>query len=554
MSHSDRGVAVAMSLGGRAGRIAQSIPHNVLSRADGLFILLSRLEGDLGAELQDRVRMAAREFQKYRRPKGMNSSEFLVEFERRFSEAQQHGLNLNVTMLTLQLLEAAQLSEAQESWVLQTCAGDLTQYQTIRRALRRMPQLDTRHQDSSAWVTQQENPAWQTPNPFQDHHLNCAPAESSAASADTSLHEDYSDYYPLDDEDSDSDDDYCSTCPTCEDEQTCELLTSAFAIVNHRKRFVRKQNGGKRFYRKGAPRKRSAWAIDNQRNASDTVPPGWDAKRWLARSKCPGCGSRWHRNCGGQGKAYKIMRQKGQRKGSGGKHGGGGNGNGKGGNGKGGGLGKGSGFGIFMLTAASMLGNATAAIQNLALFSRPMFSEANVFKQQVSNNTTEPLFSNAQCFSHSSWHHDDMSSILPIDQKWTQAFTQLTDSSSHACSNLSSDVDIPHDYHTDHQSHHEYTLPKQIPNDIHVIHAWHLHDHVNNSFVDASNVPNVFIGIEPLSMNEREKLWKTYTPSSRLRYALMLDSGAPESAAGEQWISRFITAHNLEADTYREPF
>ena len=63
LAHPDRGVAVAMSLGGRAGRIAQSIPHAVLSRVVGLHILLTRLEADLGAELQDRVRLAAREFQ-----------------------------------------------------------------------------------------------------------------------------------------------------------------------------------------------------------------------------------------------------------------------------------------------------------------------------------------------------------------------------------------------------------------------------------------------------------------------------------------------------------
>ena len=126
MAHCDRGVAVAMSLGGRAGRIAQSIPHSVLSRNDGLWILLNRLESDLGSELQDRVRTAHREFQRFRRPRGMPAAEFVAEFEKRYGEAQQHGLQLNTVMLTLQLLESAMLTESQESWVLQTCAGDLT--------------------------------------------------------------------------------------------------------------------------------------------------------------------------------------------------------------------------------------------------------------------------------------------------------------------------------------------------------------------------------------------------------------------------------------------
>jgi hypothetical protein len=232
----------------------------------------------------------------------MSASEFLVEFERRYGEAQQHGLQMNITMLTLQLLEAAQLSEQQENWVLQTCAGDLTQYQTIRRALRGMPQLDSRHQDASAWPMIPDQPAWEnptanapynpnpTPNPFQENRLNQAPPEQTPnPSMATSLNENTPDYYPYDDEDnSDSDDDYCSTCPSNEDEDTAAALNTAFAIVRHKKRMFRKHNGGKRGYRKGFRRKKSAWAVDNQRNASDVVPAGWDPKKWLARSKCPG--------------------------------------------------------------------------------------------------------------------------------------------------------------------------------------------------------------------------------------------------------------------------
>ena len=241
MSHSDRGVAVAMSLGGRAGRIAQSIPHSILSRNDGLWILLNRLEGDLGAELQDRIRNAAREFQKYRRPKGMNASEFIIEWERRYGEAQQHGLALNTVMLTLQLLEAAQLTEQQEAWILQTCAGDLTQYQTIRRALRRMPSLDTRHQDASAWPLKPESQGFPSAaGIFQSSHLNSPPLEHPGLDAPPLTFEDELDYggnnaYPLEGGDSDSDDDYCSTCPSNEDEQTQDLLCSAF-VLRHRKK------------------------------------------------------------------------------------------------------------------------------------------------------------------------------------------------------------------------------------------------------------------------------------------------------------------------------
>ena len=63
MSAEEKGVAVALSLGGRAGRIAQAMPPALLNQRNGLHSLLIRLETELGSELQDRVRSAARQFQ-----------------------------------------------------------------------------------------------------------------------------------------------------------------------------------------------------------------------------------------------------------------------------------------------------------------------------------------------------------------------------------------------------------------------------------------------------------------------------------------------------------
>ena len=83
-----------------------------------------RLEQDLGAELQDRVRTIQKDFKRFNRPKGMAASEFIVEWERRYSEARAHGLTMSTTMLTMALLEAAGLSDQQEQWILQCVAGD----------------------------------------------------------------------------------------------------------------------------------------------------------------------------------------------------------------------------------------------------------------------------------------------------------------------------------------------------------------------------------------------------------------------------------------------
>ena len=325
MSWEDRGVAVSLSLGGRAQRIAHTIPQAVLAQPNGLHILLQRLEADLGAELQDRVKHAMRAFMRYRRAKGVSASEHVVEFERLYSEAVSHGMWLNRVTLAMLLLESASLSESQESWVLQTVAADYSRYAEVRMALRRLPSLDHRHQDSSAWPVEPtpQHSDWNSPpqeyQPFPSSgNLNIPPAEwSDSYSEMPSLIEDHADSqaWALDDDD-ESDDDYCSTCPTGADEHEQDAVVQAFAVVIRKKRQFKRANGHS-FRRKGFKRTKQAWAIDNSRNASYTVPAGWDPKKWLARSKCPGCGSRWHRVCKGQGKKFPFVQKERSGKGQG---------------------------------------------------------------------------------------------------------------------------------------------------------------------------------------------------------------------------------------------
>jgi hypothetical protein len=129
--------------------IAQSIPHAILSRRDGLAILLQRLEGELGSELQDRTRASARSFMRYHRGKGTSISDHIISFEASYQQATDHGLQLSLPMLSMMLVETAGLSPQQEEWVMSAVAGDWSQYAMIRRALRRLPSLDHRHGDGA---------------------------------------------------------------------------------------------------------------------------------------------------------------------------------------------------------------------------------------------------------------------------------------------------------------------------------------------------------------------------------------------------------------------
>ena len=536
MSHEDRGIAVAMSLGGRAGRLARTLPQHVLAQPQGLFWLLQRLESDLGAELQDRVRTANRDFRKYVRPKSMSASEFIIEWERRYQEARAHGLTMSITMLAMALVEAAQLSPSEESWVLQCVGGDWTQYDAIRRALRRLPSLDVRHQDSSAWLANSDGSSsvgensWQNPRkPFQDGGLNAPPPEFLPHQQPQSASENQPDYYNTENaSESDSDDDYVSSCPSNEDPETAEALVTAFAILHRRKRFNFKQTG-KRPFRKGFKRPSKTWLADGQRNANDTIPPGWNREKWLARSKCPGCGSRFHRDCrgGGQtggGKTFAAFRKKGK-------------GHGKGhskGHHKGG-----SSFGVFFASALSLLSTADSFVCQPCLpnvYTAPQFEYQNLCSSLSLCSNESKIGTTARPQMFYDCNSDNFETTLsPVSLSLfqqtecpTEVQTEANVLKAACCS-----------------------VPRQMPADHRVFHAFHLPE-IRSASLNQTNC--CIIGLEPLDQTWREQQYTCFNSKALQRFALLLDTGAPQSAAGANVLDRFINDYSLHSHVVDIPF
>ena len=292
MQWEERGIATAMSLGGKARDIAQDIPQAVLGRRDGLSVLLARLEGELGSELQDRQRFASRAFDRFQRGKNQSASDFVTQFERLYSEAVSHGLAMSRTLLSQKLLDKAQLSEHQELWIMQQCNGDYSRYETIRQALKRIPSLDPRHShDANMYYGNNDQPSSPDDQPHQHNEYNPfrsaglqtpAPDPVSYNAPDlptgTSESDQYSGYPIEEEQDESTDDDFLSVAD--EDNDAAEL---AQAWVFHRKK--------KRQFRKGKPKNRfkrrqkgknGTWYSDEQvfvahnlRNLDSNPPPGW---------------------------------------------------------------------------------------------------------------------------------------------------------------------------------------------------------------------------------------------------------------------------------------
>ena len=138
------------------------------------------------------------------------------------------------------------------------------------------------------------------------------------------------------------DDDYLSLCSQDSD-NTDTLLVNAWAAgLKHRKK------GGE-----GKRKGRSKGGDLSKRDHTDDPPPGWTKEKWMARTPCLNCGSRFHQDCGQKGKGGKS-RKKGDSPGRSAPKGGKG--------GPKGGRGGGKAFAVFMPTMLTgVMGSATAA-------------------------------------------------------------------------------------------------------------------------------------------------------------------------------------------------
>ena len=202
---------------------------------------------------------------------------------------------------------------------------------------------------------------------------------------------------------SDSDDDFCSSCSGQSETEVLPLQQAWAAKIT--KRFAHKKKFGRKPYRKGFQRKKSTWVLDAKRNLSSEVPEGWDKQKWLSRTPCVGCGSRWHRTCEGKGKSFPLFKKKHKGSSKGGSAPSASKGSFKGSNGK-------TAFGTFWCTAATMLATAQSLVLNStapALLQdcfncTPIANVFNLVKTAVCHNYADiaPVFYNtdvdAVCF------------------------------------------------------------------------------------------------------------------------------------------------------------
>ena len=94
---------------------------------------------------------------------------------------------------------------------------------------------------------------------------------------------------------------------------------------------------------------------------------------------------------------------------------------------------------------------------------------------------------------------------------------------------------------------HSSTIPAEVPYVNTAFHAYHIREYLSKSDI-------AVVGLEPLDKDWREMNYAAFAPTAKMRFALLMDTGAPQSAAGEEWLSRFIAHYHLENATTTIPF
>ena len=115
----EQGISTALSVGGRAARIARSLDWNWLNSPVGLPYLIYHLEVGLGSEVQERQIHAIDVYRGLNRSKQTSFVDHILNFELALAEAEKHGAYIDPIMRTHDLLRSANLSREERQWVLQ---------------------------------------------------------------------------------------------------------------------------------------------------------------------------------------------------------------------------------------------------------------------------------------------------------------------------------------------------------------------------------------------------------------------------------------------------
>ena len=148
----EQGPALALSLSGNAREAATSIDINILNSANGLQAIINKLDGLYLKDANQRIYVALKSFETYKRKEGGSIDEFLNEFDIKYNKLKAHNITLSDAVLGYRLIEGANLSKSRNELV-RISAGGMS-YTNIKSQLRKLEDIALSSNDD---MVKQEN-------------------------------------------------------------------------------------------------------------------------------------------------------------------------------------------------------------------------------------------------------------------------------------------------------------------------------------------------------------------------------------------------------------
>ena len=161
----EQGPALALSLSGHARQAAMDIDTNLMKSADGLQAVINKLDGLYLKDVNQRIYVALKTFERFRRTDEVSMDDYLNQFDLRYNKLKAHGIILPDIVLGYRMLESANLSQSRNELV-RISAGCMS-YDEIKKQLRKLEDIAASSEGYEQIKTEDNEVMFQ-----YDHHPN----------------------------------------------------------------------------------------------------------------------------------------------------------------------------------------------------------------------------------------------------------------------------------------------------------------------------------------------------------------------------------------------
>ena len=135
----EQGPALALSLTGHARQAAMDIDTTVMNSDQGLQSVINKLNGLYLKDVNQRIYVALKNFECYKRSADTSMDNFLNQFDLRYNKLKAHGIVLPDVVLGYRMIESANLNQSRNELV-RISAGCMS-YDEIKKQLRKLEDI-----------------------------------------------------------------------------------------------------------------------------------------------------------------------------------------------------------------------------------------------------------------------------------------------------------------------------------------------------------------------------------------------------------------------------